>query len=516
MGRARARELVFSLAAVSVHAIGLNSNSVSHRGGPPAGGPEGIHMYNSADVENRHGGVEITTEDPGHHWPTVRGRHIGSGNIETDPPPANLASHLSWTWTPPQDKFQSVIAGGPVIDHHKNIFVAATDGLRKFSPEGSVLWHHKSYGGLAHAPCLHGSMVFTSHTNGNLMGLDSHSGRVLWSRRWSKRSPKEGVFPAAHDDLFVFGTEVGDDPRRPGGAQLAWALDAETGWLRWVFRGDNAFVNFSPIFPGDNSMVLMDFTGMVYRVNLNNGHLMWKNRGLRSFRSYTEGGAVLGPHKTIYTCSNPGTSYGQEGEKGILHAFNLTTGESLWSQELPHPCNSVPSVAEMKGPKKGHSVVVTPGSKLRKPNLHGSVMAFNAETGALEWRYQAPRLNDIPGASKLYWEGSPNRTEYDGTCYPQHWSAPRIASDGSVWASRADGKIYNVRGPPEGFEGSPDVALARAGGMENFETDLDFQTTAGVQVQQTTVDGPSMAGAMAFSPGMTVMASCNKLHVYTH
>eukprot|EP00415_Alexandrium_ostenfeldii_P001760 UN1760 len=185
----------------------------------------------------------------------------------------------------------------------------------------------------------------------------------------------------------------------------------------------------------------------------------------------------------------------------------------LWEQILPHPCNGNPSISNLTKEKASRlSVVVAPGSNLKHtPDLHGSVMAFDAHTGSLQWRYQAPRINQPIGATNLLWEGSPQKSEYDGTCYPSHWSSPRISTDGSVWAARADGKIYNVRGP---VHDAPEASIALS--RESDKLDLDFQTTAGVQVHQTAVSGPSTTGAMAFSPGMTVMSTCTTLHVYEH
>uniref|UniRef100_A0A7S1WM13 Pyrrolo-quinoline quinone repeat domain-containing protein n=1 Tax=Alexandrium catenella TaxID=2925 RepID=A0A7S1WM13_ALECA len=523
MGRAGGRSLVLSLAAASASSLSSQKlpdgyHVVDAMGKDPMehirGRPEGIHVYDTKGVNAATDDLTIGIEDPGHYWPSSRGPFPSMGEIEHAAPPANLGAHLSWSWTPPSDnKFQTVIAGGPVIDHKKNIYVAATDGVRKFSKNGTVLWHKKSYGGLAHAPSLVGTMVMTSHTNGVVMGLDTETGRVIWSRRWTKESPRTGVFPAGYGDKWVFGTELGTDPRRPGGAALAWALRPRDGWLTWNFRGENAFVNFAPLFPGDDTMVIMDFTGMVYRIDLRDGEVLWKSRPKGNHRSYSEGGAVIGPNEVVYTCSNPGASYGREGELGALRAYALSNGTMLWEQILPHPCNGNPSISNLTKEKASRlSVVVAPGSNLKHtPDLHGSVMAFDAHTGSLQWRYQAPRINQPIGATNLLWEGSPQKSEYDGTCYPSHWSSPRISTDGSVWAARADGKIYNVKGP---VHDAPEASIALS--RESDKLDLDFQTTAGVQVHQTAVSGPSTTGAMAFSPGMTVMSTCNSLYVYEH
>jgi len=534
MVRASAHFLVLSSAAASVGALGVSSLGKPAPQIPPGytlvygndsmrednlaptrGGLEGIHTYDDRGVKGRNADLHVTIEDPGNFWPTSRGPWPSMGDIAlSEAPPANLASNLAWSWSPPSEKFQTVIAGSPVIDEKRNIFLAATDGLRKFKADGTVLWHKKSHmGGLAHSASIHGSMVMMSHTNGNVMSLDKETGKVLWSRRWTRESPQFGVYPAGYGGKWVFGTEIGNDTRRPGGSMQAWGLRAESGGLGFQFRGDNPFVNFAPLFPGDDTMVLMDFTGKVYRVDLRDGELIWKSVPKGNHRSYSEGGAVIGPNEVIYTCSNPGTSYGREGEKGALRAYALRNGTLLWEQILPHPCNGNPSIGNLNQDDPEHlSVVVTPGGNLNSnPDLHGSVMAFDAKTGGLHWRYQAPRINKPVGPVNLMWQGSPSKGPYDGTCSPAHWSGPRIAKDGSVWASRADGHIYNVKGPVKEVPHSS-IALYQ----EEGKLDLDFATTAGVQAQQTFVGGSPMAGSMAFSPGMTVATTCNGLHVFHH
>merc|ERR1719487_1247494 len=73
--------------------------------------------------------------------------------------------------------------------------------------------------------------------------------------------------------------------------------------------------------------------------------------------SFSDGGLILGPDGSAYTCSNPPHMFGNEGEKGALRKYRLSDGKMLWDKELPYPCNSWPAVSA-----DDKTVVVVPGS----------------------------------------------------------------------------------------------------------------------------------------------------------
>merc|ERR1711988_603784 len=109
-------------------------------------------------------------------------------------------------------------------------------------------------------------------------------------------------------------------------------------------------------------------------------------------------------------------------------------------------------------------------------------MAFDAMTGKRQWQYQCPvwhgvmAKNDNPPAVQ---------------CIPAHWSAPIITADGSVLASRIDGLLYKVYDSLHGQREALDPAAP---------SDMDFETTSGVQAETFDMDRSSLHGAFAFAP----------------
>eukprot|EP00409_Alexandrium_fundyense_P002221 CAMPEP_0185910668 /NCGR_PEP_ID=MMETSP0196C-20130402/21037_1 /TAXON_ID=2932 /ORGANISM="Alexandrium fundyense, Strain CCMP1719" /LENGTH=72 /DNA_ID=CAMNT_0028631479 /DNA_START=31 /DNA_END=245 /DNA_ORIENTATION=- len=69
------------------------------------------------------------------------------------------------------------------------------------------------------------------------------------------------------------------------------------------------------VFPGDDSFIVMDTHGGVLKHALHNATLLWKTDApAGAASSFSDGGVMLGPDGTSYTCSN--YLGGQEGTKG--------------------------------------------------------------------------------------------------------------------------------------------------------------------------------------------------------
>merc|ERR1719401_933049 len=171
----------------------------------------------------------------------------------------------------------------------------------------------------------------------------------------------------------------------------------------------------------------MDFCGGVYRLELQTGKKLWHTPAPNSEDSMSDGGAILGPNKVVYTCSNPGSSRGSEGQLGALRAFQLSDGKMLWEQILPQPCNSYPAVGYLGG-SQDLSVVITPGAFMGTETMHGGIMAFQASTGMPQWQYQAPVYYSPPGVDPLFaaygdYQGWPTRMQQGigAICLPAHW-----------------------------------------------------------------------------------------------
>lgn len=419
--------------------------------------------------------------------------------------PHNLDGVHKWSWHHPDGKYNTLVSGGPVIDAAGSIFLTTNDGVRKFSRSGEVLWHHPQPNRhLNNQPALLGDKVFGSNEDGEAFALDSATGALSWKTKLAAKAGIDAGYPAASDGVFVAGADFGKDPLMSGGNAKIFGLDVRNGATLWQFQPEHPAWNFAPLFPGDDTMVFMDFTGGMYRLGLHNGTLLWHRPTLG--QSFSDGGAVLGPNGNVYTCSNPGTGHGAENTWGLLRALSIADGSLLWRQLLPQPCNSYPAVGKL-GPLQELSVAVTPGSFMGMPELHGSIMTFDAATGAPQWRFNAHPFNTAFKQAVGDVEGYQERRKYNGDhaiCLPAHWSSANIAGDGSVYAARADGYLYGVKGP------SNESALdARPVGL-----DKDFTSTPGVEVRVHKLGSAVLHGAFAFAPGTFAIATCDSLYVY--
>jgi len=443
-----------------------------------------------------------------HPWPTSRGPFLGQFGSTNVVIPHNLSASLAWSWHHPEGRYHTVVAGGPVIDATGNLYLTTNDGVRKLGPDGQVLWHYPQKDHMINnQPALLDDKVFGSNMNGAAFALDMKTGDTVWMKQLAPSAGGDAGYPAAYDGVFVVSAEKGTDPISEGGNTRVFGLDSATGTTLWEFDPAKPVWNFAPLFPGDGTCVFMDFTGGMYRVGLHNGTLLWHVSSPGAGMSFSDGGATLGPNGAVYSCSNPGAQTGDEGTQGLVRGLRVADGALLWQQLLPQPCNSYPAVGRL-GQAEDLSVVVTPGSFMGSPNLHGSIMTFNATTGTPQWRFNAQAYTGPSFMAKGDVEGFSDRHRFDPgheICLPAHWSAANIAGDGTVYAGRSDGFIYAVHGPTAPMPSS-ESSLGELG--------VDFESTPGLEVQSWNADGASLHGAFAFAPGIMAFATCDTLYVF--
>lgn len=456
--------------------------------------------------------LQLAARELEHPWPTQRGpqsRMFGRTDVVV---PHNLSGALKWSWHHPDGRYHTNIGGGATIDAGGNFYLTTNDGVRKISPEGKVLWFFEMYNKhINNEVSLYSDKVYGSTQDGGGFALDAETGKPVWLRKLAGDAGMDAGYPAATEGVFLMGAKMGKDQRSTGGNQEVFGLDAATGKTLWSFKSEWPVWNFSPLFPGDGTCVFMDFTGGMYRLGLHNGTLLWHTQAPGAAQSFSDGGASLGPNGFAYSCSNPGADTGKEGTKGVIRAFRVADGAIMWEQSLPQPCNSYPAVGQL-GEGRGLSVVVTPGSFMGSPRLHGSIMAFDAATGAPQWRFNAPPWYGKMNMAKGDLEGMNERRKFNAEhliCLPAHWSSANIAGDGTVFAGRSDGRIYAVAPSPA----SAAVSLASSSSSTS-ELTADFASTPGLEVQTWDADGAPLHGAFAFAPGVMAFASCDTLYVF--
>eukprot|EP00747_Dinoflagellata_sp_TGD_P141010 gnl/TRDRNA2_/TRDRNA2_176078_c0_seq1.p1 gnl/TRDRNA2_/TRDRNA2_176078_c0~~gnl/TRDRNA2_/TRDRNA2_176078_c0_seq1.p1 ORF type:complete len:536 (-),score=62.50 gnl/TRDRNA2_/TRDRNA2_176078_c0_seq1:76-1683(-) len=486
-----------------------------------------------------------------HFWPHVRGSpgHYGTTQLKG---PADFNASLAWTWHHPDGRYRTVLRGGGLIDNEKNIYIATSDGIRKLNRHGDVLWHSKRAAKVSNVPSLTDHSLVGNAMDGEVFALSLDTGKDLWSRKHGKSVGGDCAYVEAHNGVVVTGMDAGP----AAGNTRVLGISAENGERLWEFKPDTIVWNIMAMFPDDKSFIFMDITGGVYRVGLHDGKLIWHTPAPRegvpprmlerienslvqrlglmpSSDSVSDGGVILGPDGSAYTCSNPAHSHGVEGEKGALRKFRLSDGKLLWNTELPYPCISWPVVSS-----DDKTVVVVPGSfesmpaslfhldgtlrsnhteiqeyhakilamgdgqraRLRQlgikmPDLRASIMAFDTQKGELQWSHDVKEYGGIASAGDE--EGLLDRLAataangQDGInghqfvapfCLPAHWSSPTISGDGTVYVGRVNGDLY---------------AYNPKTGEQRYHTGT----------------GPLHSG-VTFAPGMMAYADCDSLYVW--
>ena len=321
--------------------------------------------------------LKTETQLTEHPWPHARGRiPLQDGTT----PETVSTGQKNWSWHDPLGPDFNLLAGGAVIDKDGNVFQNTQKGLHAFSRQGDKLWFYDTPGMSNNEVTLYGDLVLGTTETGNAFALERTTGQPRWITKLAEDAGPDCGYPAAAEGIFVVGSKKGLDPRISGGNQKVMGLNVHNGDKLWEYEPDLPVWNLTPLFVGDGSVVFMDFAGGTYRLNLTSGEAIWRNLPADSRRSFSDGGAGLGPNNMIYTCSNPGANAGWEGSTGIVRAFHLVSGSEAWHYLTEFPCNSYPSIGKLAG-VESLAVVVTPGSFMGPTNLHGSILALDAESG---------------------------------------------------------------------------------------------------------------------------------------
>eukprot|EP00747_Dinoflagellata_sp_TGD_P141014 gnl/TRDRNA2_/TRDRNA2_176078_c0_seq13.p1 gnl/TRDRNA2_/TRDRNA2_176078_c0~~gnl/TRDRNA2_/TRDRNA2_176078_c0_seq13.p1 ORF type:complete len:499 (-),score=42.05 gnl/TRDRNA2_/TRDRNA2_176078_c0_seq13:609-2105(-) len=408
---------------------------------------------------------------PQHFWPHVRGSpgRYGTTSLKG---PSDLSTSPAWSWHHPAGRYHTTLRGGGILDSEKNIYIATSDGIRKFSRTGEELWHTPRAARISNAPVLMGTSLFGNTIDGEVFALSLDTGKELWSKKHGQSIGSDTAYVEANNGVVVTGMDAA--PEGAGNTRVL-GLNAETGERLWDFKPDMTVWNVMPMFPDDDSTIFMDIAGGVYRVGLHDGKLIWHTPApADSGDSFSDGGVILGPDGSAYTCSNPAHTRGNEGEKGALRKFRLSDGKLLWNTELPYPCISWPVVSS-----DDKTVVVVPGSfnsapaslfqpdatqrqevhdkalslgegqralyrqqGINLPDLRASIMAFDTQTGEVEWSHDVKPYGGVAAAGDE--EGVLERLAagQDAICLPAHWSSPTISGDGTVYVGRTNGDLY--------------------------------------------------------------------------
>mmetsp|Transcript_98368 Transcript_98368/g.234168 ORF Transcript_98368/g.234168 Transcript_98368/m.234168 type:complete len:483 (-) Transcript_98368:63-1511(-) len=436
-----------------------------------------------------------------HPWPTFRGRSQTAAVGQA--PPKDLSTP-SWSWQHPRGQFHTIVSGGPVIDKDSNLYLQTAQGIRKFTSSGKEVWIFETPGLTNNEPSLYGNLLLSStKLPGLAYAVDRVTGKELWKTYLADSSGGDCGYPAAHNGVFVVGANMGNDTRIQGGNTKVFGLDTNTGKQLWEYDPDHVVWNLSPLFPDDESVVFMDFTGGMYKLSLTTGQELWKTPAPNSDPSFSDGGPSLGQNGKVYACSNYGVAMGQEGSLGVARAFDLLSGQIVWEKILSSPCNSFPAVGHVRGSDR-LAAVFLPGPFDGTPNVEGSVLALDAETGEEIWKFNTENYTSPMNQAAGDLEGLIDRTTegIQTICAPAHWSAPTIDGSGTVYGLRLNGKLYAVHGPQETVD------------TKELKAALVLDSSTGVVAEVYPIGSASLHGAMAWAPGLYAFSTCDTLQVF--
>lgn len=289
-----------------------------------------------------------------HHWPHSRG-HLGRYGSTQLVGPRNLTAALAWRWHHPK---LLIFPGAAIIDSTKHIYASAMDGVRKFSPDGRIIWHYEPPSLMIANPSLMGSRLFGSTWHGHMFAVDIETGKEIWQVQPARDSEMDTPFVEADEGvvLAVFDKRAEPEPPHMSGNSRIVAVNASDGKQLWDYQSSRTLWNFMPMFVGDGSFIIMDIHGGIYRMRVLDGQRVWYTPPPEAYlQSFSDGGVILGPDADVaYTCSNH--AFGMPLSTGAIRAYSVKDGTLLWDRNLSEPCLSWPAVGG-----DGRTVVVPVG-----------------------------------------------------------------------------------------------------------------------------------------------------------
>lgn len=309
-----------------------------------------------------------------------------------------------------------VVSGGRIFTIDSGVTVTAT------STAGQVLWSSDvtaafdtgggiSGGGLAVA----GNQLFVATGYGEVLALDTSTGRVLWRQRVD--APVSGAPATDGDAVYVSG--------RDGSA---WAIGAADGKVIWQVAGtpgSAGYVGTAAPSVGDRAVIFPTNAGDLMAVlKIGSGVKIWQSSlaGKRLGRAYAFTADVTGDAvidgKVLYAGSAAGRTVAMSASSGErvwsagegalgpvavaggslflvndeaeLVRLDASTGEVIWSVELPYFTND--KIKRRKG-IHAHYGPLLAGGRIMVVSSDGLLRAFDPTDGSLT------HTTEIPGGA---------------------------------------------------------------------------------------------------------------------
>merc|ERR1719265_1607825 len=184
--------------------------------------------------------ADVQSDGPTYFWAGKNGDALRTGASEYNMNLDTLKAGHAWSFIDGPD---GIVRAAPLIDEKLNIYLATvqdkhTHGVgkvRKFSPDGRVLWVYKDNATIPEVPVLYNGVIFFTNRRGVVTALDMKTGNKVW-RKSARIQNAVGSGPdtwsmTAGDGVII--SAVSSDMQYNN---YLVALDAETGEVQWKFE----------------------------------------------------------------------------------------------------------------------------------------------------------------------------------------------------------------------------------------------------------------------------------------
>jgi outer membrane protein assembly factor BamB len=322
------------------------------------------------------------------------------------------------------------------------------------------------------------------------------TGAAIWSNKVCQSIGDNNGFVDAHEGVVMAATHADAHGRN-------WQVscfNATDGDLLWGYTPDVNVWNFGASFLGDGTILYQDQAGKAYRHRLSDGGLLWKAGGFPG--SMTDATATLGPNGIFYTTHTFDFPRNRSATSpGVLSAYRVSDGKLLWNQTTPRPPNNAPAIAPL-APGAAFSVVQPVGNQLVPicADCATDLIAYDAETGALQWVFNGPLPKGPLQAGDQHGYQTRKALGIRAVCYPNPWSSPVVDAKGTIYVGNEDGHFFALTSAASAATSLEQETSARTfqGHVSSYDTRAAFAGSA----------TPSLA------PGMVAVASCDSLFVF--
>jgi outer membrane protein assembly factor BamB len=351
---------------------------------------------------------------------------------------------------------------------------------------GVQKWKYVTQGPVPSSPAVTGGMLYFPSYDGKFYALNAKTGRLKWKfttageRRFEAKGihglqPKNQTIPDPWDLYLSSPVVVNGGVYFGSGDGNLYALDAETGELRWKFQTGDV-VHSSPAFDS-GTLYVGSWDSYLYAVDAATGHEKWRFKGGDDPQIHNQVGFQSSPtvvHGVVYVGCRDSNVYAVDAASGkekwrfnnefswvitspmvakdkvifatsdssLFHMVDVTTGKSAVRQQLKAFVFASPSVA---------------GDVVYLGVLNGTLEARDLTTGELLWEFQteasrenrnwvlsADRKFNSPMIFTTPWrEAATSGLDLQSTV-GSFFSSPLIAN-GVVYVGSTDGYLYALQ-----------------------------------------------------------------------